>query len=92
MMRIVLVVIALLLLAAVPLPAARCGRGDYVANVTCGGQPNPCAGKPKHLTLAAEKRGFGTRLQVFKLKELEGFEDAGRCVIEAPDIRLPPGY
>ena len=30
-------------------------RGTYQVRITCGGEPNPCAAKPKHLSLAASK-------------------------------------
>lgn len=66
-------------------------RGTYRARITCGGEPNPCASKPKHLSLAASKHGYAMVLQVFPLKDLEMVEQDGRCFVRAPNLQLRPG-
>jgi len=67
-------------------------RGVYQARVTCGGEPNPCASKPKHLSLAASKHGYAMVLQVFPLKDLEIVEQDGRCFVRAPNLELRAGF
>ena len=66
-------------------------RGAYQVQVTCGGESNPCAAKPKHLTVAASKHGYAMLLQVFPLKELEIVEQGGRCFVRAPSLQLRHG-
>ena len=66
-------------------------RGAYQARITCGEEPDPCAAKPKHLTLAASKHGYAMLLQVFPLKELEIVEQGGRCFVRAPSLQLRHG-
>lgn len=63
-------------------------RGGYQIGISCGGEPNPCASKPKHLTVAASKHGYAMVLQTFSLKELEIVEQDGRCFVRAPSIKL----
>jgi hypothetical protein len=67
-------------------------RGAYQVQITCGGEPNPCASKPKHLSLAASKHGYAMVLQVFPLKELEIVEQDGRCFVRAPNLELRAGF
>ncbi len=70
------------------------GSGIYVGLIDCDetrgvtDAPNPCADKPKHLTVAVEADGHRTRLVVFKLKDLDVNRDAGGCLVQVPDIRL----
>jgi hypothetical protein len=66
-------------------------RGAYAVPVTCGGKADPCASKPKHLSLAASKHGYAMVLQVFPLKELEVAEQEGTCYVRAPTLQLRPG-
>jgi hypothetical protein len=66
-------------------------RGTYQIQITCGEEPDPCAAKPKHLSLAASKHGYAMLLQVFPLKELEILEEDGRCSVRAPTLQLRPG-
>jgi hypothetical protein len=79
-------------------PRARLRRtnssGTYLALIDCDeargitDAPNPCAKKPKHLTVAVETEGYRTRLVVFKLRDLDVNKDAGGCLVQVPDIRL----
>jgi hypothetical protein len=62
--------------------------GVYEAHIVCGGSPNPCAKKPKHVTIAASGDGFGLRLVVHPLKNLPLIERGGACFIEAPPLTL----
>jgi hypothetical protein len=73
------------------------GSGRYSAYVDCrearaSGGPNPCANKPKHVTVAADRSGYNLRLQTFKLKELGAEEQSGICHVRVPEIRLSGGY
>jgi protocatechuate 3,4-dioxygenase beta subunit len=68
-------------------------EGRYTATIVCGGeggQPNPCAKNPKHLTVAAQGPDHGLKLVVFKLSDLPVTSLAGDCLIEAPGIVLGP--
>jgi protocatechuate 3,4-dioxygenase beta subunit len=67
-------------------------RGTYQVRITCGGEPNPCAAKPKHLSVAASKHGYAMILQVFPFKELEIVEQDGRCFVRAPNLQLRSGF
>jgi len=67
-------------------------RGGYQIRVTCGENPNPCASKPKHLSLAASKHGYAMVLQTVALKELEIAEQDGICFIRAPVLHLRAGF
>jgi hypothetical protein len=73
------------------------GSGTYVDLIDCGAArdltdaPNPCADKPKHLTVSIEADGHRDKLVVFKLKELDVIKDAGGCLVQVPDIRLSAG-
>jgi hypothetical protein len=79
-------------------PRARLTRtndfGTYVALIDCDeargttDAPNPCADRPRHLTVGVEARGLRMKLMVFKLKELEVTRDAGGCLVEVPAIKL----
>jgi len=66
-------------------------QGGYRVQITCGGEPNPCASKPKYLSLAASKHGYAMILQTFPLKELEITEQDGACFVRAPTLKLPAG-
>jgi hypothetical protein len=73
------------------------GSGQFSAFIDCGearaaGGANPCAKKPKHVTVAADRTGHNLRLQVFKLKELEVTEQSGICHVRVPEIRLSGSY
>ena len=66
--------------------------GTFRVDVVCEPEaaPNPCAGHPKHVTVAASSPGHRARLQVFKLKELE--TDESGCGVVVPDIVLRAGH
>jgi hypothetical protein len=73
------------------------GSGQFSGFIDCGeareaGGANPCANKPKHVTVAADRSGYNLRLQVFKLKELGAQEQSGICHVRVPEIRLSGGY
>jgi len=82
-------------------PRARLVRtnnsGTYVAMIDCdeaskaGDAPNPCADKPKYVTLIVEGAGYRTKVVVHKIKDLELIKDPGGCLILVPDVRLAPG-
>jgi hypothetical protein len=79
-------------------PRARATRtnrsGIYVMLIDCDeargvtDAPDPCAARPKHLTVVVEASGFRTKLVAFKLKELTVTRDAGGCLVEVSDIKL----
>jgi hypothetical protein len=79
-------------------PRARLMRtnrvGKYVALIDCdrardiSDAPNPCAAKPRHLTISVEAPDYRTKLVVFKLKELDVIKDAGGCLVQVPDVKL----
>jgi hypothetical protein len=68
--------------------------GKYVALIDCdqargiSDAPNPCAGKPRHLTISVEAPAYRTKLVVFKLKELDVIKDAGGCLVQVPDVKV----
>jgi len=78
------------------IPVRTNASGSYVQLIDCdelaqtSDRPNPCARSPKHLTVSAGGPGYRTKLQVFKLKELDVRRDAGGCMVLVPDIRLAP--
>jgi len=66
-------------------------KGSFSARVVCGGEnggPNPCARKPKHLTIAAGGDGYGLKLRVFKLRDLDVVEQGGVCRVDVPPFSL----
>lgn len=72
-------------------------NGQFRAYIDCaearsGGGPDPCAKKPKHVTVAADPPDHRLKLQVFKLKELEIHERGGVCYVRVPEIRVSAGY
>jgi hypothetical protein len=79
-------------------PRARLTRtnraGKYVALIDCdqargiSDAPNPCAEKPRHLTVSIEAPAYRTKLVVFKLKELDVVKDAGGCLVQVPDVKM----
>jgi len=68
--------------------------GKYLALIDCDqargvtDAPNPCAEKPRHLTVSVEAPDYRTKLVVFKLKELDIIKDAGGCLVQVPDLKL----
>ena len=69
--------------------------GKYQAGLVCSDNrdaPNPCAKKPKHVTVAVSSPGHGMKLQVHKLKSLEIVMDDGVCFVQMPEIRLQRGF
>jgi hypothetical protein len=82
-------------------PRARLVRtnnsGAYVVMIDCdeaskaGDAPNPCADKPKYVTLIVEAAGYRSKVVVHKIKDLELIKDPGGCLILVPDVRLAPG-
>lgn len=68
--------------------------GKYLALIDCdqargiSDAPNPCAEKPRHLTVSVEAPGYRTKLIVFKLKDLDVIRDAGGCLVQVPDVKL----
>ena len=79
-------------------PTGRRGRsfrtneyGKYQAGVFCtddSDSPNPCAKKPKLLTVSVSSQGYGMKMRVFKLNDLDIVEDDGVCFVHMPEIRL----
>ena len=79
-------------------PRARLTRtnrvGKYLTLIDCdqargiSDAPNPCAAKPRHLTISVDAPDYRTKLVVFKLKELDVVKDAGGCLVQVPDIKL----
>ena len=82
---------------AVPARAGNDGR--FHASIDCAayhsgskpGEPNPCAKKPKHVTLFVGQDGFSAKARVYRLKDLTVVEMQGRCSVALPEIRLRPG-
>jgi hypothetical protein len=70
------------------------GTGAYLALIDCAAArgvtdaPNPCAAKPRHLTVAVEASGFRTKLVAFRLRDLNIVKDAGGCLLQVPEIKL----
>jgi hypothetical protein len=68
--------------------------GTYLTLIDCErargvtDAPDPCAGRPRHLTVSVEATGYRLKLVEFKLKELEIIKDAGGCLVQVPDLRL----
>jgi hypothetical protein len=81
---------------AVPVRAGQDGR--FSAFVDCPayrarrktGEPNPCAPKPKHVTVFLGEEGFAVRARVFRLKELTTIVTRDRCSVALPELRLRP--
>jgi hypothetical protein len=82
---------------AVPVQADKSGR--FRASIDCAahredsmsGEPNPCAKKPKHVTLFVGQDGFNAQARVFRLKDLTVVEVQGRCSVALPEVRPRPG-
>jgi len=82
---------------AVPVQADKNGR--FQVSIDCAahqadsmsGEPNPCAKKPKHVTLFVGQQGFSAQARVFRLKDLAVIELQGRCSVALPEVRLRPG-
>jgi len=82
---------------AVPARAGKDGR--FHASIDCAayragaksGEPNPCAKKPKHVTVFVGQDGFNAKARVYRLKDLTVVEMQGRCSVALPELRLRPG-
>ena len=61
--------------------------GRFHRQIVCGDAPDPCAAKPKHLTVGVDVSGRMT-WKVFELKNLETAETAEGCAVRVPEIRL----
>lgn len=66
--------------------------GRYHVGLTCGVEPDPCAARPRHLTVIAEARGHASTLRGFALGDLQIVEQAGRCAVRAPTLQLRGNY
>ena len=69
--------------------------GKYQAGLVCSDNrdaPNPCARKPKHLTVVVSSRKHTLKMQVFKLNDLEIITEEGVCFVQMPEIRLRRGF
>ena len=83
---------------AVPAHAGPDGR--FKATIDCAayrsggksGEPDPCAKKPKHVTVFAGTEGYGSQAKVFRLKDLAVVEMQGRCSVALPEVRLKPAH
>ncbi len=65
--------------------------GKYQAGLFCtddSDSPNPCAKKPKQLTVSVSSQGYAMRMQVLKLNRLDIVENDGVCFVHMPEIRL----
>jgi hypothetical protein len=68
--------------------------GAYLTRIDCErargitDAPNPCAARPRHLTVAASAAGYRARLVVFRLKDLDIVEEGGGCLLQVPDVKL----
>lgn len=79
---------------AVPVQAGEDGR--FVAAIDCAAhdsargaeRPDPCAKKPRHVTVFVGQEGFGAQARVFRMKDLVVVESNGRCTVGLPEIRL----
>jgi hypothetical protein len=73
--------------------------GRFVAAVDCEefrsgdkrDQPNPCAKKPRHVTVVVGQAGYKTRARIHRMKDLVLVESQGACIVALPEIRLVPG-
>ncbi len=69
--------------------------GKYQAGLFCTDDldsPNPCAKKPKRLTVTVSSQGYAMKMQVLKLNNLDIIEDDGVCFVHMPEIRLQKGF
>ena len=70
--------------------------GRYQGEIDCDAvprdEPNPCARKPKDLTVAANSSSYRLKLKTFKLKNLGVVENQGYCYVALPDLVLHPGF
>lgn len=68
------------------------GAGRFTANIDCnargGDARNPCAKRPRDVTVAAVTHGYRLRLKGFKLKNLELNERGGGCMVQIPELTL----
>ncbi len=68
--------------------------GAYLTLIDCersaglSDAPDPCAAKPRFLTVAAEAEGYRLKLTTFRLKDLEVIRDEGGCLVQVKDVRL----
>src|SRR5210317_395474 len=65
--------------------------GRFAATVVCSeenGLPNPCAKKPKYVTVAASGPDHGLKLMSFKLSTLPVTDLGGECIVDVPGIVL----
>jgi hypothetical protein len=66
-------------------------NGRFHSAVVCGTQPDPCARKPKHVTIAAGQ-AMSLRLMVYKLATLGETETPTSCFVEVPALILNSGF
>jgi protocatechuate 3,4-dioxygenase beta subunit len=64
-------------------------NGRFSRTIVCGGSPNPCARRPKHLTMIVDAGGR-TTLRQFKLSELETEEGPSSCRLRVPPWDTAP--
>ena len=82
---------------AVPAQAGK--DGQFHASIDCAayrsgrrsGEPNPCAKKPKHVTVFVSQEGFIAQARVFRLRDLAVVELQESCSVALPEMRLRSG-
>ena len=69
--------------------------GKYQAGLFCtddSDSPNPCAKKPKQLTVTVSSQGYAMKMKVLKLNDLDIVKDEDVCFVHMPEIRLEKGF
>lgn len=65
--------------------------GRFELPIVCGapaGQPDPCASKPRHLTVIVGELGMAMTLRQYKLSTIEMQRVGELCLIQAPPLAL----
>ena len=69
--------------------------GKYQAGLFCtddSDSPNPCAKKPKQLTVTVSSQGYAMKMKVLKLNDLDIVKNEDVCFVLMPEIRLEKGF
>jgi len=66
-------------------------NGRFHSVVICGTRPDPCAKKPKHVTIAAGQE-MNLKLVVHKLAEIGVTETQASCFVEVPRLTVSSGF
>jgi hypothetical protein len=62
--------------------------GRYQVELLCGSQPDPCAGRPKVVSVAVNAGGHRLIFKTLDLKPLGPEEDGGVCFLEMPGVEV----